>query len=82
MCIRDRNYLVETLSYEGNSINLSVNAIAPFIIDTPANREWMKDAKYSSWMKPEEIGELIHSLFKHYNFISGNIIELKKRFNS
>lgn len=76
------NYLVETLSSEGNSINLSVNAIAPFIIDTPVNREWMKNTNYSSWMKPEEIGELIHSLFQQYNFISGNIIELKKRFNT
>ncbi|MDP2365534.1 MAG: SDR family NAD(P)-dependent oxidoreductase [Ignavibacteria bacterium] len=76
------NYLVKTLSLEGSDINLSVNAIAPFIIDTPANREWMKNANYSSWMKPEEIGELIYSLFQHYNFMSGNIIELKKRFNS
>ena len=75
------NYLVKTLSLEGNSINLSINAIAPFIIDTPANREWMKNANYASWMKPEEIGELIHSLFKHFNFVSGNIIELKNRFN-
>lgn len=76
------NYLVKTLSLEGNSINLSVNAIAPFIIDTPANREWMKNANYSSWMKPDEIAELIHSLFQNYNFISGNIIELAKRFNT
>lgn len=75
------NYLVKTLSIEGNSINLSVNAIAPFILDTPANRVWMKNANYSSWIKPEEIGELVHSLFIHYNFISGNIIELKNRFN-
>jgi NAD(P)-dependent dehydrogenase (short-subunit alcohol dehydrogenase family) len=75
------NYLVKTLSSEGNAINLSVNAIAPFIIDTPANREWMKNANYSSWMKPEEIGELIHSIFQNYNFISGNILELKHRFN-
>jgi NAD(P)-dependent dehydrogenase (short-subunit alcohol dehydrogenase family) len=75
------NYLVQTLALEGIGINLSVNAIAPFIIDTEANREWMKNANYSSWMKPEEISELIHSLFLHYNFISGNIIELKNRFN-
>lgn len=75
------NYLVETLSSEGKSINLSVNAIAPFIIDTPANREWMKNADVSGWIKPEEIGELAYSLFQNYNFVSGNIIELKKRFN-
>jgi NAD(P)-dependent dehydrogenase (short-subunit alcohol dehydrogenase family) len=75
------NYLVKTLALEGNSINLSVNAIAPFILDTEANREWMKNTNYASWMKPEEIGELVQSLFDNYNFITGNIIELKNRFN-
>jgi NAD(P)-dependent dehydrogenase (short-subunit alcohol dehydrogenase family) len=75
------NHLVKTLSIEGQKIKLSVNAIAPFIIDTPANREWMKDSDYSGWMKPEEIGQLVHSLFENYNFVSGNIIELKERFD-
>ena len=75
------NYMVKTLSDEGTSINLSINAIAPFIIDTPSNREWMKNADYSKWMKPEEIGELVESIFLNHNFISGNIIELKNRFN-
>jgi len=75
------NYLVKVLAIEGKEINLTANAIAPFIIDTPANREWMKDADYSSWQKPEEIGELVHSLFLTNNFTSGNIIELKQRFN-
>lgn len=75
------NYLVKTLSKEGKEINLSVNAIAPFIIDTPANREWMKNADYSSFIKPIEIGELVYSLFINYNFISGNILELNSRFN-
>jgi len=76
------NYLVKTLSMEGDEINLSVNAIAPFIIDTPANRKYMTNANFESWMKPEEIGELVHSLFLNHNFVSGNIIELKKRFNN
>ena len=66
---------------EGKEIKLSVNAIAPFIIDTPANRDWTKDRDYQSWMKPEEIGELIHLIFSNYNFINGNIIELKERFS-
>lgn len=74
------NYLVKVAAEEGSSINLSVNAIAPFIIDTPANREWQKNANLKSWMKPEEIGELINLLFENYNFVSGNIIELKYRF--
>lgn len=75
------NYLVKTLSQEATDLNLSVNAIAPYIIDTAANREWMKNANYSSWIRPEEIGELVHSLFANYNFVSGNIIELKERFS-
>ncbi len=75
------NYLVKTLSQEAAELNLSVNAIAPFIIDTPANREWMKNSNYALWIKPEEIGELVHALFTNYNFVSGNIIELKERFN-
>ena len=68
------------MALEGEKINLSINAIAPFIIDTPANRGWMKNANYERWMKPEEIGELINSLFDNFNFISGNILELKSRF--
>jgi NAD(P)-dependent dehydrogenase (short-subunit alcohol dehydrogenase family) len=74
-------HLVNTLASEGTEINLSVNAIAPYIIDTPANREWMKEADFEPWMKPGEIGELVHSLFNNYNFVTGNIIKLKYRFS-
>ena len=73
-------HLVKTLALEGVKIKLSVNAIAPYIIDTPSNREWMKDDDYSGWIKPEEIGELAFSLFNNFNFITGNILELKNRF--
>jgi NAD(P)-dependent dehydrogenase (short-subunit alcohol dehydrogenase family) len=76
------NILVKTLAIEGKEINLSVNAIAPYIIDTPVNRQWMKSANYNNWIKPYEIGELIYSLFNNFNFISGNIIELKERFEA
>jgi NAD(P)-dependent dehydrogenase (short-subunit alcohol dehydrogenase family) len=73
--------LVKTLAKEGNQIKLSVNAISPYIIDTPANRNWMTNADYSKWIKPEEIGELVHSLFSHFNYLNGNIITLKERFD-
>lgn len=74
------NYLVKTLASEGSDIKLSVNAIAPYIIDTPANREWMKDADHSKWIKPAEIGEIVYSLFLNHRHLSGNIIELKEKF--
>ncbi len=75
------SHLVKTLALEGEEINMSVNAIAPYMIDTPANRGWMKDADYNSWQKPEEIGELLHFLFSNHHFISGNVIGLKQRFD-
>ncbi|MGB5529488.1 MAG: SDR family oxidoreductase [Ignavibacteriaceae bacterium] len=75
-------HLVKTLAEEGKEISLSANAIAPYIIDTPPNREWMKDADYESWIKPAEIGEFVNSIFLSYHLISGNIFQLKYRFNS
>lgn len=73
-------HLVKTLALEGSSIKLSANAIAPYIIDTPANREWMKDADYNKWIKSEEIGELANSIFENFFFVSGNILRLSSRF--
>jgi NAD(P)-dependent dehydrogenase (short-subunit alcohol dehydrogenase family) len=80
-------HLVKTLSLEGKEINLTANAIAPYIIDTPANRKWMTvptmsgdNADYEKWTKPHEIGELVYSVFNHFNFISGNVINLIHRF--
>jgi len=74
-------YLIKSLAEEGKEINLSANAIAPFIIDTPANREWMKEDDYEAWIKPAEIGEFVDSIFRSYNLLSGNIYQLKYRFN-
>jgi NAD(P)-dependent dehydrogenase (short-subunit alcohol dehydrogenase family) len=81
-------HLVKTLEEEGKKINLSVNAIAPLIIDTPANREWMSGSKssdgsseFETWIKPDEIGEFVNSVFDSYNILSGNIFQLRYRFN-
>jgi NAD(P)-dependent dehydrogenase (short-subunit alcohol dehydrogenase family) len=74
-------HLVDTLAKEGKDIRLTANAIAPYIIDTPANRDWTKNANYNSWIKPGEIGEFIHSIFLNYNFITGNIFRLTNRFS-
>ncbi len=72
-------HFVKSLALEGKEFKLSANAVAPFIIDTPANREWMKSG-YDSWIKPEEIAELVHGIFNNFNFVSGNIIQLTERF--
>ncbi len=73
-------YLVETLALEGTEINLTANALAPYIIDTPANRSWMGESyDYDTLVKPNEIGELIHSLFQNFRFVSGNVIRMPGR---
>ena len=74
-------HMVKTLAEEGKEIQLSANAIAPFIIDTPANREWMTNADFDKWIQPSEIGQFVDSIFQNYNTISGNIFILKNRFN-
>lgn len=75
------SYLAKSLSIESEAIKLSSMALAPFILDTKANREWMSNEDFSKWIKPEEVGELVHDLFRNYKINSGNIIELKLRFN-
>jgi NAD(P)-dependent dehydrogenase (short-subunit alcohol dehydrogenase family) len=38
---------------------VTVNAVLPSIIDTPANRADMPDADTSQWVKPEALAEVI-----------------------
>lgn len=75
------SHLVRTYSIEANQLKLSVNAIAPYVLDTPENRNWMKASDIEQAIKPEEIGKFVSAVFNNFNFISGNIFELKHRFN-
>ncbi|MCL4549851.1 MAG: SDR family oxidoreductase [Bacteroidetes bacterium] len=68
------NYLVKSLALEGKEINLSANAVAPFIIDTPSNREWIDNPK--KMVSPEEICSVVQSTFDNYKKVTGNIIQL------
>jgi NAD(P)-dependent dehydrogenase (short-subunit alcohol dehydrogenase family) len=49
----------ETLASEVLKDNITVNAILPSVIDTPANRKAMPGADYSRWVKPEEIARVL-----------------------
>ncbi len=51
--------LVRCLAEEVKDTGITVNAVLPSVIDTPANRAAMPGADASRWVRPESIAELI-----------------------
>jgi NAD(P)-dependent dehydrogenase (short-subunit alcohol dehydrogenase family) len=51
--------LTEALAAELSDSRVTVNAILPSIIDTPANRSAMPGADTSDWVEPEAIADVI-----------------------
>lgn len=51
--------LTESLAAEVADKDITVNAILPTIIDTPANRADMPDADFASWVQPAAIADVI-----------------------
>ena len=51
--------LTEALAQEINDEQIWVNAVAPSILDTPANRAAMPNADHSRWVAPADIAEMI-----------------------
>lgn len=54
--------ITETLSQELRGKGINVNAVAPSIIDTPANRAAMPDADPTQWVSPENLAHVIRFL--------------------
>jgi len=71
--------LTQTLSREAEDDGVNVNAIAPRIIDTPANREAMPDADRSTWLTPTEIAEVIAFLTGPAGrIVNGSVLTLNR----
>lgn len=65
----------QSLAAEVVKDDILINAIAPSIIDTPANRKNMPDADYDSWPKPDEIAAQMIYLASPQNLVTrGGII--------
>jgi NAD(P)-dependent dehydrogenase (short-subunit alcohol dehydrogenase family) len=62
--------LAEELAREG----IFVNAIAPSIIDTPANRRAMPNADHARWPKPTELATTIVHLAAPNSVVSGAVV--------
>lgn len=68
------NRFIESTYIELRESNISINGIAPYIIDTEENRGWVDNP--AEMTKPEEIYKTALFFFQNYKFISGNIIRL------
>ncbi len=51
--------LVRVLADEVREDDITVNAVAPSVIDTPANRGAMPDADFTRWVTPEDIANVL-----------------------
>ncbi len=51
--------LTQAIAQETAGEEIWVNAVAPSILDTPANRAAMPDADFSSWVAPSAVAEVI-----------------------
>lgn len=69
--------LVRALADEVRDDDITVNAVAPSVIDTEANRKAMPDADYSRWVTPEDIAHLLTFLAsEEARAISGALVPI------
>ncbi|MEO5966653.1 MAG: SDR family NAD(P)-dependent oxidoreductase [Ferruginibacter sp.] len=52
--------LAELLNAEAKGKDVVVSVIVPSTIDTPSNRKSMPEADFNSWVKPEQIADIIY----------------------
>jgi NAD(P)-dependent dehydrogenase (short-subunit alcohol dehydrogenase family) len=72
--------LTEALAEECRDRGLTVNAVLPSIIDTPANRAAMPQADFARWVSPHQIADLIVFLLsQHAGAINGASIPIVGR---
>ncbi|HTV88512.1 MAG TPA: SDR family NAD(P)-dependent oxidoreductase [Stellaceae bacterium] len=51
--------MTQALAQETAGEEIWVNAVAPSVLDTPANRKAMPEADYASWVAPSAVAEVI-----------------------
>jgi NAD(P)-dependent dehydrogenase (short-subunit alcohol dehydrogenase family) len=72
--------LAQAVATEYKNDGVRCNAILPSVIDTPANRAAMPDAKHDRWVKPAEIaGVIAHLLSDDSKPVSGGAIPVYGR---
>ena len=51
--------LTQAVADEVRDYDITVNAVLPSIVDTPANREAMPDAKAERWVQPDDLASVM-----------------------
>lgn len=70
--------LTESLAEETLTSNITVNAILPTLMDTPANRRAMPDADFTTWTTVESVAECIAHLAQPSSWpITGALIPFR-----
>lgn len=74
------NALTASLADEVRHFDINVNTILPSIIDTPANRNDMPHADFSTWVSPSDLAEIIFSFTQPWGkSINGALIPVGGR---
>lgn len=74
------NALASSIADEVRHFDINVNTVLPSIIDTPANRNDMPGADFSTWVDPVELAEIIFSLTQPWGkSINGGLIPVGGR---
>jgi NAD(P)-dependent dehydrogenase (short-subunit alcohol dehydrogenase family) len=69
--------MTQALAQETSGEEIWINAVAPSILDTPANRAAMPDADHSGWVAPSAVAEVIAFLASPDNRVTrGAVIPL------
>src|SRR6266704_5934772 len=66
--------MTEALAQETAGEEIWINAVAPSVLDTPANRVAMPDADFSSWVAPSAVAEVIAFLASPDNRVTRGAI--------
>lgn len=74
------NMLVQSVAEEVKDFDININAVAPTMIDTEANRQGMPGSDFSKWVPKESLAEIMVSLIAPWGkSVNGAILPVAGR---
>jgi NAD(P)-dependent dehydrogenase (short-subunit alcohol dehydrogenase family) len=70
--------LTEALAAELSNDSVTVNALLPTVVDTPANRRDMPNEKFSAWVRPAQLADVaLFLLSEHSAAVTGALLAVR-----